>query len=93
MKVLVAVSDGEKRIGLGEADDAIDRLRQAGQCGGRRPATVITATARSDGYDLIVVGTKGRSQYADILIGSVAQRVASTADVPVLLVPTEAGAA
>ena len=37
--------------------------------------------------DLVVMGNKGRSGLADILIGSVAQRVSSKSTVPVLLVP------
>ena len=45
------------------------------------------ATAASDaGCDMIVLGSKGRSAIKDLLIGSVAQRVASLAEVPVLLV-------
>jgi nucleotide-binding universal stress UspA family protein len=35
---------------------------------------------------MIIMGTKGRSGWADTLIGSVAQRVAGASKVPVLLV-------
>ena len=42
--------------------------------------------ARSSKFDLIVLGAKGRSAIADILLGSVAQRVLATATCPVLLV-------
>jgi nucleotide-binding universal stress UspA family protein len=42
--------------------------------------------ATSGGYDLIVVGTHGRSGLRRILIGSVAERVVRTATVPVLTV-------
>jgi nucleotide-binding universal stress UspA family protein len=37
-------------------------------------------------YDLVVMGSKGRSGWADLLMGSVAQRVLATAKQPVLLV-------
>ena len=37
-------------------------------------------------YDMIVLGSKGRSAVADFLIGSVAQRVLAHAKQPVLLV-------
>lgn len=42
--------------------------------------------ARASRFDLIVLGAKGRSAIADILLGSVAQRVLATATCPVLLV-------
>ena len=46
----------------------------------------ITALAHAKKYDLIVLGSKGRGAIADILIGSVAQRVLATAKIPVMLV-------
>ena len=42
--------------------------------------------ANKDKVDLIVMGTKGRSGFFDILIGSVAQRISGSAKQPVLLV-------
>lgn len=42
--------------------------------------------ARSSKFDLLVLGAKGRSAIADMLLGSVAQRVLATATCPVLLV-------
>ena len=46
----------------------------------------IVKFAAAGKYDLIVMGSKGRSGLADLLIGSVAQRVLATAKQPVLLV-------
>lgn len=46
----------------------------------------IVKLADTGGYDMIVMGSKGRSGFADLLIGSVAQRVLATARQPVLLV-------
>jgi nucleotide-binding universal stress UspA family protein len=37
-------------------------------------------------YDMIVLGSKGRSAIADMLLGSVAQRVLTQAKQPVVLV-------
>ena len=51
-----------------------------------RVAPEIVAAASKGKFDLIVMGTKGRSMFADFLIGSVAQRVAGSSKVPVLLV-------
>jgi nucleotide-binding universal stress UspA family protein len=48
-------------------------------------AETITNTANK-GFDLVVMGTKGRSGFADLLIGSVAQRVLATCKKPVLLI-------
>jgi nucleotide-binding universal stress UspA family protein len=46
----------------------------------------IIALANKDKVDLIVMGAKGRSGLVDVLMGSVAQRVSSSAKQPVLLV-------
>jgi nucleotide-binding universal stress UspA family protein len=48
-------------------------------------AETIAALANK-GFDLVVMGSKGRSGLADLLIGSVAQRVMATCNKPVLLV-------
>lgn len=49
-------------------------------------AQEIVDCAKSGRFDLIVLGAKGRSAFADLLLGSVAQRVLATAETPVLLV-------
>ncbi len=49
-------------------------------------ADEIMALANKDKVDLIVMGAKGRSGFLDILMGSVAQRISSSAKQPVLLI-------
>jgi nucleotide-binding universal stress UspA family protein len=49
-------------------------------------AKEIVDCAHSGKFDLVVLGSKGRGAIADMLIGSVAQRVLSAATLPVLLV-------
>ncbi len=49
-------------------------------------AKEILVTASKEKFDLIVMGAKGRSGVLDLLIGSVAQRVISSAKQPVLLI-------
>lgn len=44
------------------------------------------AKVANKGFDLLVMGKKGRGNIIDLLIGSVAQRVLSTCKKPVLLV-------
>ena len=46
----------------------------------------IVALAKSGKYALLILGAKGRSAVADLLLGSVAQRVLATVPIPVLLV-------
>ncbi len=49
-------------------------------------ADEIMALANKDKVDLIVMGAKGRTGFFDILMGSVAQRISSSAKQPVLLI-------
>jgi nucleotide-binding universal stress UspA family protein len=48
-------------------------------------AETITTLANK-GFDLVILGAKGRSNLADMLLGSVAQRVMASCAKPVLLV-------
>ena len=50
------------------------------------PSEQIINEAKAGKFDMIVMGTKGRSSWADTLIGSVAQRVVSHSKVPVVLI-------
>ena len=50
------------------------------------PADAITEYATAANIDLIVMGTNGRSGVAQLLVGSVAERVVRTARCPVLTV-------
>jgi len=56
------------------------------------PAPAILHIAHEAGADLIVVGTRGRSVLAGLLVGSVAQRLLHVSDLPVLVVPAPAAA-
>lgn len=49
-------------------------------------AQEIVHCATAGKFDLIVLGAKGRSAIADLLLGSVSQRVLATAKMPVVLV-------
>jgi nucleotide-binding universal stress UspA family protein len=49
-------------------------------------AETILATIDKLSPDMVVMGAKGRSGLVDVLMGSVAQRVAAKSTVPVLLV-------
>ena len=51
-----------------------------------RPAAALLDYARDAKVDLIVAGTHGRSGFADLFMGSVAQQLVRTAHCPVLTV-------
>jgi nucleotide-binding universal stress UspA family protein len=51
----------------------------------------IVEVAKRDGAQLIVVGSRGRTGLSHLLIGSVAERVAQLAPMPVVIVKPEAG--
>lgn len=52
------------------------------------PAHEIVALAEKDGFDLIVVASRGYGPLRQLLLGSTAERVLHHAPCPVLLVPT-----
>lgn len=64
-------------------------LRICGEVG-VKPAPEIAKIARESGADLVVVGTRGRSAVAGVLLGSVAYRLLHLAPCPVLAVPPDA---
>ena len=51
------------------------------------PVTVIVAEASRPGYDLLVVGTHGRSGMTKLLLGSVTEKLIRLSPIPVLTVP------
>jgi nucleotide-binding universal stress UspA family protein len=86
-----AVKSYLDELSRGELADAIKAAEkakvkfEAKMLRGQVAQTVAKAAADA-GCELIVLGSKGRSAIKDLLIGSVAQRVASLSDVPVTLV-------
>lgn len=78
------------------AEAVLDEARRAAQAKGATrisvetalgdPAEQIVALARRQKAELIVVGSRGRSRLADLVLGSVAERVVRTAPCPVTIV-------
>jgi nucleotide-binding universal stress UspA family protein len=50
------------------------------------PAKIIIELAKAKSYDLIIMGTRGRSSFQELLIGSVSQKVMHHASCPVMVV-------
>lgn len=66
-------------------------LRQAGieveeRAEWGEPAQVITETAQKEGFDLVIVGSRGLGGLAGLFVGSVSDRVLHRAHCPVLVV-------
>lgn len=71
----------EARKALDKAGIKHDMIIRVG-----RVAAEINAAAEQGKFDLLLLGSKGRSALKDLLLGSVARRIVETAKVPVLLV-------
>jgi nucleotide-binding universal stress UspA family protein len=54
------------------------------------PASVVARLVEQEGFDLVVLGTHGRSALAHLVLGSMAQRILRSCPVPVLVVPKRA---
>jgi nucleotide-binding universal stress UspA family protein len=85
------IAEEQRLTALKELDQLTARLREAGlksrslmRVGA--PFLEIINTAQSEGADLIVMGTHGRSGLAHVLMGSVAERVVNKAHCPVLTI-------
>lgn len=85
------IAEEQRLLALRELDKITARLRDAGlksrsvlKVGA--PFLEIINSAHSDGADLIVLGTHGRSGLAHVLMGSVAERVVRKAHCPVLTI-------
>lgn len=72
--------------------ETIERLRQrtqvpiSGKVGAGATAMAIVDEAAQGGFDLIVMGTHGRTGFSRFFIGSVAERVVRLATCPVLTI-------
>jgi len=66
-----------EKVGSFDAEFALD-------CG--RPSKVIVNTAKEKNCDLIVIGSRGLSGFAEFFLGSVSSEVAQLSTVPVLIV-------
>lgn len=85
-----AVEDYLREISDKELKSALSVMKKSGikyntimQTG---PVASTISNVANKGYDMVVMGTKGRTALADLLIGSVAQRVVATCKKPVVLV-------
>jgi nucleotide-binding universal stress UspA family protein len=86
-----AVDEYLAEISAQDMKGALTAARKAGIDVDRQTAVghvawTIADIARKGRFDLLVMGTKGRSAFGDWVVGSVAQRVAELSTVPVLLV-------
>jgi nucleotide-binding universal stress UspA family protein len=52
------------------------------------PTSTLLREIKERGYDLVVVGTHGRTGFSHLLLGSVAEKLVRLSPVPVLTVPT-----
>ena len=93
------LEDHTRRAAGKEMEELVERLRLRGHREIRAhiergiPSAVIVAFAKN-GYDLVVMGTHGRTGFSRFVAGSVAEKVVRLSPVPVLTIrnPDQAGA-
>jgi nucleotide-binding universal stress UspA family protein len=85
------IAEEQRMLALRELDRTTERVRESGiktrslmRVGA--PFLEIINMAQSEGADLIVMGTHGRTGLSHVLMGSVAERVVNKAPCPVLTI-------
>jgi nucleotide-binding universal stress UspA family protein len=87
------IESSERQLGtLKQSAGAIGLTADAAVITGR-PAQAIVEQAKEGGFDLIVMGTHGRTGLSHLVLGSVAERVVRTAPCPVLTIHAPEAAA
>jgi nucleotide-binding universal stress UspA family protein len=91
MGAMSRIAEEQRVLAQRELDKTVTRIRDGGlkarsmlKVGS--PFLEIITTAQSEGADLIVLGTHGRSGLAHVLLGSVAERVVQKSPCPVLTI-------
>ena len=80
------IADADRRLATLKASVAALGLTVETAVIRGRPAPAIVEHAKSGGFDLIVMGTHGRTGVSHVVMGSVAERVLRKAPCPVLTV-------
>ena len=80
------IADADRRLATLKASAAALGLTAETAVIRGRPAHAIVEHAQNGGFDLIVMGTHGRTGMAHVVMGSVAERVLRKAPCPVLTV-------
>ena len=65
-------------------------IKMAGRLASGDPASALIQELKQGKHDLVVVGTHGRTGLSHVLLGSVAEKLARLAPVPVVTVPDAA---
>jgi nucleotide-binding universal stress UspA family protein len=78
--------EAEKRLAALKSAAAGDRVSVESHVLTGQPAHTIVEHARTGGFDLVVMGTHGRTGFSHLFVGSVAERVVRRASCPVLTV-------
>lgn len=80
------IADADRRLATMKASAAALGLTAETAVIRGRPAPAIVEHAKNGGFDLIVMGTHGRTGVSHVVMGSVAERVLRKAPCPVLTV-------
>ena len=80
------IADADRRLATLKASAAALGLTAETAVIRGRPAPAIVEHAKNGGFDLIVMGTHGRTGVSHVVVGSVAERVLRKAPCPVLTV-------
>ncbi len=80
------LGEAEKRLAALKVSAAGERVSVETHVSTGQPAHTIVEHARTGGFDLIVMGTHGRTGFSHLFVGSVAERVVRRALCPVLTV-------
>jgi nucleotide-binding universal stress UspA family protein len=89
-EVVAEITDGlQKQLAKTLESHRVEGVTLEGKLVAGSPVESVLDAAKEAGADYVVIGTHGRTGFARLVIGSVAERLVRLSSIPVIVVPTK----